>query len=151
MNSRSSKSRAWVVATTPRLCPSTIDQPAPLPRPQTCLPTTPSRGEPPRRIPNGKPIRTTPPTTVTPLSDDLSPISRRWPKTCITSLNDAGLRGMGGAGFPTGRKWSLVAGESSDTKFVICNADESEPGTFKDRVLLATLPHLVIEGMVLAG
>ena len=72
-------------------------------------------------------------------------------ETCITSLNDAGLRGMGGAGFPTGRKWSLVAGESSDTKFVICNADESEPGTFKDRVLLATLPHLVIEGMVLAG
>ncbi len=72
-------------------------------------------------------------------------------ETCITSLNDAGLRGMGGAGFPTGRKWGLVADESAETKYVICNADESEPGTFKDRVLLATLPHLVIEGMVLAG
>jgi NADH:ubiquinone oxidoreductase subunit F (NADH-binding) len=70
---------------------------------------------------------------------------------CISQLDDAGLRGMGGAGFPTGRKWGLVAAESADTKFVICNADESEPGTFKDRVLLATLPHLVIEGMVLAG
>ncbi|MEC9009926.1 MAG: NAD(P)H-dependent oxidoreductase subunit E, partial [Planctomycetota bacterium] len=71
--------------------------------------------------------------------------------SCISRLNDAGLRGMGGAGFPTGRKWELVAAESSDTKYVICNADESEPGTFKDRMLLATLPHLVIEGMVLAG
>jgi len=71
--------------------------------------------------------------------------------SCIAQLDDAGLRGMGGAGFPTGRKWSLVAAEPAETKYVICNADESEPGTFKDRVLLATLPHLVIEGMVLAG
>ncbi len=71
--------------------------------------------------------------------------------TCIDSLTQAGLRGMGGAGFPTGRKWGLVASEEADTKFVICNADESEPGTFKDRDLLATVPHLVIEGMVLAG
>ena len=70
---------------------------------------------------------------------------------CIDRLKQAGLRGMGGAGFPTGRKWELVARESSDSKYVICNADESEPGTFKDRVILETLPHLVIEGMVLAG
>jgi NADH:ubiquinone oxidoreductase subunit F (NADH-binding) len=58
---------------------------------------------------------------------------------------------MGGAGFPTGRKWQLVATETADSKYVICNADESEPGSFKDRVLLSTVPHLVIEGMVLAG
>ena len=70
---------------------------------------------------------------------------------CTDRLNRAGLRGMGGAGFPTGRKWELVAGESADTKYVICNADESEPGSFKDRVLLERLPYLVIEGMLLAG
>lgn len=71
--------------------------------------------------------------------------------TCIERLNHSGLRGMGGAGFPTGRKWDLVARELADTKYVICNADESEPGTFKDRVILEELPHLVIQGMVLAG
>lgn len=70
---------------------------------------------------------------------------------CIDRLQASRLSGMGGAGFPTGRKWELVAQESSDEKFVICNADESEPGTFKDRVILAELPHLVIEGMILAG
>ena len=70
---------------------------------------------------------------------------------CTQPLNDAGLRGMGGAGFPTGRKWELVAAEASDEKYVICNADESEPGTFKDRVILEQLPHLVLEGMVVAG
>lgn len=71
--------------------------------------------------------------------------------TCIERLSSAGLRGMGGAGFPTGRKWELVRGETEPTKYVICNADESEPGTFKDRVILEELPHLVIEGMVLAA
>ena len=70
---------------------------------------------------------------------------------CVEQLLAAGLRGMGGAGFPTGRKWELVRGEAADTKYVICNADESEPGTFKDRVILEELPYLVIEGMVLAG
>ena len=72
-------------------------------------------------------------------------------ETCIERLSNAGLRGMGGAGFPTGRKWELVRGETEPTKYVICNADESEPGTFKDRVILEELPHLVIEGMVLAA
>jgi len=71
--------------------------------------------------------------------------------TCIERLQQSRLRGLGGAGFPTGRKWELVRNESAQTKFVICNADESEPGTFKDRVVLEELPHLVIEGMVLAG
>ncbi|GAB4138024.1 MAG: NADH-quinone oxidoreductase subunit NuoF [Planctomycetaceae bacterium] len=71
--------------------------------------------------------------------------------TCISELNSAGLQGMGGAGFPAGRKWEFVAAEPSEAKYVICNADESEPGTFKDREILSQHPHLVIEGMLLAG
>jgi len=67
----------------------------------------------------------------------------------IAALKDAGLRGMGGAGFPAGRKWDLVASAPGDVKYVICNADESEPGTFKDREILATQPHLVLEGLLL--
>lgn len=69
----------------------------------------------------------------------------------VDSLEAAGLRGMGGAGFPTGRKWSLVAAAKASPKVVVCNADESEPGTFKDRELLHDLPHLVLEGMAIAG
>ncbi len=68
----------------------------------------------------------------------------------IGTLREAGLRGMGGAGFPTGSKWEMVASQDAEPKYVICNADESEPGTFKDRQILAEQPHLVIEGM-LAG
>ena len=67
----------------------------------------------------------------------------------IAALKDSGLRGMGGAGFPAGRKWDLVAAQETTPKYVICNADESEPGTFKDRDILATQPHLVLEGMLL--
>jgi len=68
----------------------------------------------------------------------------------VGALRDSGLRGMGGAGFPTGAKWEAVAAQAGNPKYVICNADESEPGTFKDRQILAEQPHLVIEGM-LAG
>jgi len=75
----------------------------------------------------------------------------RDPSEAAATLERAGLRGMGGAGFPTGRKWSLVAAERATPRYVICNADESEPGTFKDREVLADLPHLVIEGMALAA
>jgi NADH:ubiquinone oxidoreductase subunit F (NADH-binding)/NADH:ubiquinone oxidoreductase subunit E len=71
--------------------------------------------------------------------------------TCIQQLQASNLRGMGGAGFPAGLKWELVSKETAQPKYVICNADESEPGTFKDRVILEELPHLVIEGMLLAG
>jgi len=71
------------------------------------------------------------------------------PASIIAALKDAGLRGMGGAGFPTARKWDLVAAQETTPKYVICNADESEPGTFKDREILATQPHLVLEGMLL--
>ncbi len=64
-------------------------------------------------------------------------------------LAESGLRGMGGAGFPTGRKWELVAAQAATPKYAICNADESEPGTFKDRQILADQPHLVLEGLLL--
>jgi formate dehydrogenase beta subunit len=67
----------------------------------------------------------------------------------ITTLQDSGLRGMGGAGFPAGRKWALVAAQQASPRYVICNADESEPGTFKDREILARQPHLVLEGLLL--
>ncbi|MEV4173079.1 NAD(P)H-dependent oxidoreductase subunit E [Nonomuraea sp. NPDC049709] len=68
----------------------------------------------------------------------------------VATLEASGLRGMGGAGFPTGRKWGLVASaEPGGVKYVICNADESEPGTFKDRQILTDQPHLVIEGLLL--
>jgi formate dehydrogenase beta subunit len=68
----------------------------------------------------------------------------------IETVKASGLRGMGGAGFPTGAKWQLVADQPEELRYAICNADESEPGTFKDRQMLAEQPHLVIEGM-LAG
>ena len=71
--------------------------------------------------------------------------------TCTARLQESRLPGMGGAGFPTGLKWELVAKQPAQPKYVVCNADESEPGTFKDRVILEELPHLVIEGMLLAG
>jgi NADH:ubiquinone oxidoreductase subunit F (NADH-binding)/NADH:ubiquinone oxidoreductase subunit E len=71
------------------------------------------------------------------------------PGQVTAALSDSGLRGMGGAGFPTGRKWELVAAQTATPKYAICNADESEPGTFKDRQILADQPHLVLEGMLL--
>jgi len=71
------------------------------------------------------------------------------PGRLIATLQDSGLRGMGGAGFPTGRKWELVAAQAATPKYAICNADESEPGTFKDRQILAEQPHLVLEGLLL--
>ncbi len=71
------------------------------------------------------------------------------PSQVTRALSDSGLRGMGGAGFPAGRKWELVAAQAATPKYAICNADESEPGTFKDRQILADQPHLVLEGMLL--
>ena len=77
------------------------------------------------------------------LAGDLSP------ESIVATLKDSGLRGMGGAGFPTGQKWEIVASQEPQPKYTICNADESEPGTFKDRQILAEQPHLVLEGMLL--
>jgi [NiFe] hydrogenase diaphorase moiety large subunit len=73
------------------------------------------------------------------------------PTQIINIVEDSGLRGCGGAGFVTGRKWRFAAGNASERSFVICNADEGEPGTFKDRVLLTERPHLLIEGMTIAA
>ena len=73
-----------------------------------------------------------------------------WPKL-LAELQKAGLRGMGGAGFPTARKWQTVHDAKGTEKYVVCNADESEPGTIKDRFIMTQLPHLVIEGMALCG
>jgi [NiFe] hydrogenase diaphorase moiety large subunit len=69
----------------------------------------------------------------------------------IGEVRNSSLKGRGGAGFPTGVKWNLCATTSGDCKFVICNADEGEPGTFKDRVLLMEFSDLVFEGMTIAG
>ena len=69
----------------------------------------------------------------------------------INEVKASALRGRGGAGFPTGMKWSFVPKDSPKQKYVVCNADESEPGTFKDRYLLERDPHALIEGMLIAA
>lgn len=69
----------------------------------------------------------------------------------INEVKASALRGRGGAGFPTGMKWSFVPKDSPKNKYVVCNADESEPGTFKDRYLLERDPHALIEGMLIAA
>ncbi len=69
----------------------------------------------------------------------------------IGELVASGLKGRGGAGFPTATKWNLAAAARADEKFVVCNADEGEPGTFKDRVILTQFADLVFEGMTIAG
>ena len=73
------------------------------------------------------------------------------PSQIIDEVEASGLRGCGGAGFTTGRKWRMAAEAEADHRVVICNADEGEPGTFKDRVLLTERPHLLIEGMTIAA
>jgi len=73
------------------------------------------------------------------------------PAEVIRSIKTSRLRGRGGAGFPTGMKWEFTRKAAGDTKYVICNADEGEPGTFKDRVLLTELPDRVFAGMTIAG
>jgi NADH-quinone oxidoreductase subunit F len=73
------------------------------------------------------------------------------PESIIDEMKKSNLRGRGGAGFPTGMKWSFVPKDSPKARYVICNADESEPGTCKDRPLMEMDPHQLIEGMVIAG
>jgi [NiFe] hydrogenase diaphorase moiety large subunit len=72
-------------------------------------------------------------------------------KEVLSHVRGSGLRGRGGAGFPAGIKWNLVAAAQSEKKFVVCNADEGEPGTFKDRIILTEYPTLMFEGMVIAA
>ncbi len=73
------------------------------------------------------------------------------PDDVINEVKKSSLRGRGGAGFPTGMKWSFVPKDSPKPKYVVCNADESEPGTFKDRYLMERDPHMLIEGMLIAA
>ena len=73
------------------------------------------------------------------------------PEFCLIEVEKSGLMGRGGAGFPVGRKWRFVAQADRNPKYIICNADESEPLVFKDRVLIETNPHQLLEGMAIAG
>jgi NADH-quinone oxidoreductase subunit F len=73
------------------------------------------------------------------------------PEQLVEEVKASGLRGRGGAGFPTGMKWSFVPKDSPKPKYLVCNADESEPGTFKDRLLIEKDPHAIIEGTLMAA
>lgn len=73
------------------------------------------------------------------------------PPSIVEEVKKSGLRGRGGAGFPAGQKWSFIPKNTTKPIYIICNADESEPGTFKDRLLLEQNPHAVIEGMMIAA
>lgn len=73
------------------------------------------------------------------------------PEQIIEELKISGLRGRGGAGFPTGLKWSFMPRNAPGQKYVVCNSDEGEPGTCKDREILRNNPHQLIEGMAIAG
>jgi NADH-quinone oxidoreductase subunit F len=73
------------------------------------------------------------------------------PADVIEEVKKSGLRGRGGAGFPTGMKWSFLAKPEGVPRYLVCNADESEPGTFKDRYLMEFLPHLFIEGLAISS
>ncbi|MBE7410932.1 MAG: NADH-quinone oxidoreductase subunit NuoF [Leptospiraceae bacterium] len=78
-------------------------------------------------------------------------LSSMNPDQIINEVKASGLRGRGGAGFPTGMKWSFIPKNVDKPKYLLCNADEGEPGTFKDRVILEKLPHKMIEGMIIAA
>ncbi|MEW6308780.1 MAG: NADH-quinone oxidoreductase subunit NuoF [Bacillota bacterium] len=73
------------------------------------------------------------------------------PADVVSEVKAAGLRGRGGAGFPTGTKWQFAAGSPGDKKYIVCNADEGDPGAFMDRSILEGDPHAVLEGMLIAG
>ena len=74
-------------------------------------------------------------------------LGKKTPDECIEIVKASGLRGRGGAGFPTGLKWSFMPRQFPGAKYLVCNSDEGEPGTCKDRDLLMFNPHIVIEGM----
>jgi NADH:ubiquinone oxidoreductase subunit F (NADH-binding)/NAD-dependent dihydropyrimidine dehydrogenase PreA subunit len=78
-------------------------------------------------------------------------LTEMTPKTVIDTVKKSGLRGRGGAGFPTGRKWEFARNYTSDQKYIICNADEGDPGAFMDRSVLEGDPHSVLEAMAIAG
>ena len=84
-------------------------------------------------------------------ADGITAALARSPEKVIEEITSAKLRGRGGAGFPTGRKWRLTRKAVGQEHYVVCNADEGEPGTFKDRMLLSDFPDLVFDGMTVAG
>ena len=90
-------------------------------------------------------------TNLTPYSAVKRYIQNPDPVLVIQAIKTASLLGMGGAGAPTAEKWDEARKASGESKYVVCNADESEPGTFKDRDLMLAAPHLIIEGMIMAG
>ena len=73
------------------------------------------------------------------------------PDEVIEVIKASGLRGRGGAGFPTGKKWEITKGYENNQKYVVCNADEGDPGAFMDRSILEGDPHSVLESMIIAG
>mgnify|MGYP001548419342 FL=1 len=81
----------------------------------------------------------------------LAKLKEQSPEAVLDEIKKSGLRGMGGAFFPTGIKWESCRKDPESPKYIFCNADEGEPGTFKDRVLLNAMPGLVLEGMVISG
>ncbi len=78
-------------------------------------------------------------------------LTEMTPEDVIKVVSDSGLRGRGGGGFPTGRKWALCAPNKADQKYVVCNADEGDPGAFMDRSILEGDPHALIEAMIICG
>ncbi|MCC7297212.1 MAG: NADH-quinone oxidoreductase subunit F, partial [Bacteroidia bacterium] len=78
-------------------------------------------------------------------------LKKMTPEEVLEEVKTSGLRGRGGAGFPTGMKWSFLAKPEGIPRHLVCNADESEPGTFKDRYLMEKIPHLLVEGMILSS
>lgn len=78
-------------------------------------------------------------------------VTTMTPETIIELVERSGLRGRGGAGFPTGRKWRLVRNTPADRKYVVCNGDEGDPGAFMDRMLLESYPYRILEGMAIAA
>jgi len=76
---------------------------------------------------------------------------RMTPEEIVEEVKKSGLRGRGGAGFPTGMKWSFLAKPEGVPRHLVCNADESEPGTFKDRYLMEFIPHLLVEGLIVSS
>jgi NADH-quinone oxidoreductase subunit F len=83
--------------------------------------------------------------------DALKKVLQMTPEAVIEEVKKSGLRGRGGAGFPTGLKWQFGRGAEGDVKYVVCNADEGDPGAFMDRSVLEGDPHAVLEGMIIAG
>src|ERR1700719_4483553 len=78
-------------------------------------------------------------------------LKQMTPDQVVEEVKKSGLRGRGGAGFPTGMKWSFLAKPAGMPRYLVVNADESEPGTFKDRYLMEFLPHLLIEGLIVSS